>query len=270
MKKILFPALFFIFSSILFTNCKKDKGDPPTLPPAESMTIDFSNFSSAGKSLELLPDQKGTLSSNWEFAATVALIWKGIITTRLALPITVFKVAVEQTPVFVSGKTWQWSYNATYLNVTYKAKLTGLIETNDVQWKMYVSQDGTNGFTDFLWIEGTSKIDGTGGQWTIYENPQSTVAFLQIDWAKTTNVVGNIKYTYLKPDSFKDSYIQYGLTSNDLNAFYTIHYYNGTKFSDVNVEWNTTTKIGHVKSVDYMPDGNWYCWDSNKVNVVCP
>ena len=48
-----------------------------------------------------------------------------------------------------------------------------------------------------------------------------------------------------------------------------IHYFNGVKFSDVNVEWNTTTSNGHVKSVDYLGDSNWYCWDSNKVNIEC-
>ena len=28
-------------------------------------------------------------------------------------------------------------------------------------------------------------------------------------------------------------------------------------------------KNGHVKSVDYLGDANWYCWDSNRVNTVC-
>jgi hypothetical protein len=271
MKKIFIPVILFVFSSLLMTDCKKDKGDPPPLPPVESMTIDFSNFASAsGKSLEFLPGQKGTSNSNWEFAATVAGIWKLILNTTLAIPVAAFEVAVDQNPVFVSGKTWQWSYTVTYQNVSYKVRLTGLIGASDIQWKLFVSQDGTSGFTEYLWIEGTSKTDGTGGTWTINQDPKNGGAFLQIDWAKTTNVVGNIKYTYLKTGSFKDSYIQYGLTSNTLNAFYTIHYFNGTKFSDVNVEWNTTTKNGHVKSVDYMGDDNWYCWDSNRVNIVCP
>jgi hypothetical protein len=271
MKKILIPVLIFVFSLILITDCKKDKGDPPPLPPVESLLIDFSNFSSTGKSLEVLPGQKGTSNSNWEFAATVAGFWKMILTTTLALPVAAFEVAINQSPVFVSGKTWQWSYTVTYQAVTYKARLTGLIGASDIQWKMYVSKDGTGAFSEFLWIEGTSKTDGTGGTWTINKDPQSGVAFLQIEWAKTTNVISNIKYTYLEPGSpYKDSYIQYGLTSNTLNAFYTIRYFNGTKFSDVLVEWNTTTKNGHVKSVDYMPDNNWYCWDSNRVNIVCP
>ncbi len=78
-----------------------------------------------------------------------------------------------------------------------------------------------------------------------------------------------IKYTYIKTDAYNTSYIEYGLTTNSLNAYYTIHYWNGTKFSDINVEWNTTTFNGRVKSPDYLLDTNWYCWDSNKLNIVC-
>ncbi len=269
MKKVFLVSFALLISAALLTHCKKDKGDPPVLPPAESMTIDFSNFSSTKKSLEVLQGTKGTENSNWEYAATVAGIWKLIINTTLAVPVTAFKTALNQTPVFLSGKTWQWSYDVTYLNVTYKARLTGLIRTSDVQWQMYITRTGTGGFDEFLWFEGTSQIDGSAGQWIINQDPQSSVAFLQIDWAKTSSVVGNIKYTYLKTDPFKTSYIEYGLTSGTLDAFYNIHYHNGVKFSDVNVEWNTTTKNGHVKSVDYLGDSNWYCWDSNRVNTVC-
>jgi hypothetical protein len=270
MKKFFTLLTLLIISTGFFAGCKKDKGQPPVLPPQESMVIDFSNFATTKKSVELLPGQKGTENSNWEYAAIVAGYWKLIINTTLAVPVTAFKAAMNQVPVFVSTKTWQWSYSITYLNVTYDAKLTGLIRSSDVQWKMYITREGTNGFTDFLWFEGTSKLDGTGGQWILYQDPTSPVSFLQIDWTKTDTSVGYIKYTYLKADSFLNSFIEYGLTTNDLNAYYNIHYYNGVKFSDVNVEWNTTTLNGHVKSVDYLGDSNWYCWDSNKVNTVCP
>jgi hypothetical protein len=270
MKK-LFPLAIVLFISIAMSvGCKKDKGDPPVLPPAESMTIDFSNFASAKKSLEVMPGTKGTENSNWEFAATVASLWKQIINLTLIVPVSAYKIAVNQTPVFVSGKTWQWSYDVTIASVVYKARLTGEIRASDVQWKMYITRTGTGGFDEFLWFEGTSKSDGSAGQWTLNQDPQAPVSFLQIDWAKTSSVVGNIKYTYLKNDAFKTSYIEYGLTSNALNAYYTVHYYNGVKFSDVNIEWNTTTKNGHVKSVDYLGDASWYCWDSNRVNTVCP
>jgi hypothetical protein len=270
MKKICLPALLLLLFAVFFTSCKKDKGDPPVLPPSESMTIDFSNFASSAKSLEISNDQKGTVNSNWTFAATTAGFWKLIINTTLAVPVASFIAVQNQVPSYISTKTWQWSYSVTYLNTVYKARLTGLIRSTDVQWKMYITQPGTGGFDEFLWFEGTSKIDGSSGQWILYQDPQASVSFLQIDWAKASSTVGNIKYTYIKTDSFKTSFIEYGLTSSLLNAFYNIHYWNGVKFSDVNIEWNTTTHDGHVKSIDYLADDKWYCWDSNKINIVCP
>jgi len=270
MKKIFSVVLILIISVTFFAGCKKDKGDPPKLPPQGSMSIDFSNFASTAKSLEILPGEKGTTNSNWQFAATVAGIWKLIINTTLAVPVAAFETALNQTPVYISTKNWQWSYSVTFLTVTYKARLTGLIRSSDIQWKMYVTREGTDGFSEFLWFEGTSKLDGTQGQWILYQSPLVNTALLQIDWTKTDTGIGTIKYTYLKSDSFINSTIEYGLTSNDLNAYYNIHYFNGTKYSDVNVEWNTTTHNGHVKSADYLGDSNWYCWDSNKINIVCP
>jgi hypothetical protein len=270
MKKTYFIVLIFILSAGFFTGCKKDKGDPPVLPPQESMTIDFSNFASAKKSLDILPSEKGTANYNWEYAATVAGIWKLIINTTLAVPVLAFKTATEKTPVYISTKNWQWSFDVTYLNATYKARLTGLIRSTDVQWKMYITKDGTDAFAEFLWFEGTSKVDGTGGQWILYQSALVPDALLQIDWTKTSTSVGYVKYSYVKNDYFSNSYIEYGLTTNDLNAYYTIHYNNNVKFSDVNVEWNTTTHNGRVKSPEYLENTNWYCWDSNKINVVCP
>ena len=270
MKKIFSLVMIFTILAGSFAGCKKDKGQPPVLPPAESMTIDFSNFTAARKSAELISEPKGTVNSNWEFAATVAGFWKLILNTTLAVPVIAFEVAVNQNPVFISGKTWQWSYNVTFQSDTYKARLTGEIRSSDVQWKMYITKEGTGGFTEFLWFEGTSSLDGSGGQWTLYESSLVPDALLQIDWTKTASAVGTIKYTYVKNTAFKTSYIEYGLTTSTLNAYYTIHYWNFIKFSDVNVEWNTTTHNGRVKSVDYLGDANWYCWDSNKVNVVCP
>jgi len=136
---------------------------------------------------------------------------------------------------------------------------------------MYITKEGTGGFTDFLWFEGTSKPDGTGGQWILYQSPQSQVALLQIDWAKTNTSISSVKYTYVKNyDDFKSSFIEYGLTSTALNAYYNIHYFNGVDFSDVNVEWDSTIHNGRVKCLDYLGDENWYCWDANRINILCP
>ena len=265
MKKLISLILIAVLSAGLFPGCKKDKGDPPVLPPLESMTIDFSNFLSLKKSADLLSVPKGTENSNWQFAATVAGFWNILISTTLAVPVASFKLAVDQDPVYIDKKTWQWSYNVSVASVQYKARLTGQIGASEVTWKMYVS--GT--FAEFVWFEGTSKLDGTGGQWILNQSNQSPVPLLQIDWTKTSSTIGSIKYTYVKNDSYKNSYIQYGLSTGTYDAFYTVHYFNDVKFSDVSIEWSTTNHSGRVKSVDYLSDENWYCWDSNKINVTC-
>src|SRR5450759_1141389 len=269
MKKILSLVLILILSTGFFTSCKKDKGAPPVLPPQESMTIDFTNFSSTKKSAEIISGQKGTSTDNWNYAATVAGVWKLIINTTLAVPVTAFKAALDKTPVFISTKTWQWSYNVTFLNIVYKARLTGLIRSSDVQWKMYITNEATDGFAEFLWFEGTSRLDGTGGQWILYESAQAPDALLQIDWTRSGTTMGTVKYTYMRTlddnhvaDPLKTSNIEYGKISGSYDAYYTIYYYNGLTFYDVNVKWNTTTYNGRIQSSDYLL-GDWYCWDGN-------
>lgn len=271
MKK--FAILIFIAVSLtVLSGCKKDKGDPPVLPPSESMTIDFSNFEDAKKGDVSISVPKGTLTSYWEFAAGAAMIWKTIVYTTLAVPVYSFKLAVNQNPVYIDDNTWQWGYSVSLLNVTYKARLTGQTRTTDVQWKMYLAMEGTGGFDEFVWFEGTSKPDGSEGQWILYESPQNKVPVLTINWSVLGNSIGMLKYTYTKAgNAFKESYIEYGLTSGTLNSYYTIHYYNTTflQFYDLNVEWNKTSHNGRVKCQGHFGDTEWYCWDGNYLNVSC-
>lgn len=268
MRKLLSVTLILILFSTFFGGCKKDKGNPPLLPPAESMKIDFSNFDTQKKSAKAFSDLKGTENSNWEFAAVAAGTWNVIIGTTLFVPVRAFQLAIDQTPGYVSDKNWQWSYNANVAGTVYKARLTGQIRTSDVEWKMYITKEGA--FTDFLWFEGTSKLDGTGGQWTLYESNASPTALIQIDWTKSGTSIGKITYTYVKDNSFKTSYIEYGLVANpvkNLDAYYKIHYFN-VKFIDVDIEWSRSEHKGRVKSIDYLGDSEWHYWDANKVNSL--
>jgi len=273
MKKSLSLLIITSLVLTLFTGCKKDKGDPPLLPPAESMTIDFSNFESGAKSDFPIFESKGTQNSNWEFSAAAAILWKTIISTTLAVPVYSFKATVSKQPVYLDDNTWQWSAEATVLSATYKARLTGQITSANVVWKMYITKEGTGGYTDFLWFDGTSKPDGTEGQWILYESPQNSVEILKIDWSVSGNEIGMVKYSFTKAgNSFAGSYIEYGLTANELNAYYIIHYYSSAfeTFFDLNVEWSTTLHNGRVKCEEYFGTTDWYCWDGNYLNVTCP
>lgn len=276
MKKIFTLLLLTIFLGT-FPGCKKDKGNPPVLPPEESMTIDFSNFVSGTKSADFL-FEKGVENSNWEFSVLVAGYWKSLIVTTLAVPVAAFKLALDQTPAYLSDKTWQWSFNVSALSSTYKARLTGQIRTTDVLWKMYISKEGTGAFAEFVWFEGTSKLDETSGQWTLYHSNVHPDPVLTIEWEKTGTSVGTVKYTYVRTlndagtsDPFKTSSIEYGKMTGSYNAYYLIHYYNGSGFSDVDVKWSTSGKNGTVKCLVFFGDSNYHCWDGNYVNLAtCP
>jgi len=274
MKK-LFSALFILVFVPVFQSCEK-KGNPPVIPPLETMVIDFTNFITGSKSYQQLDLPKSSLSVpnlNWSIAATVAGVWNTLLAVNLAVPVAAFKEALTKKPSYLDNKKWQWKYSVDVLSATYTARLTGQISSTGVKWEMYISREGTGGFAEFLWFEGTSAPDGKSGQWILYQSREEQVPVLQIDWQIKDNEVASVKYTYIKTGSpMKDSYIEYGLTTGDLNAFYNVHYYESTsmmKFIDVEIKWSTSGRHGRIKAPDYFGDNLWHCWDSNYNDTVC-
>jgi hypothetical protein len=277
MKKILILILSAILMAGLLTSCKKKKGDPPVLPDEESMIIDFSNFE-IGKSADFLALEKGVENSNWEFAATVAGYWKAILTGTLIVPVSAFKLAVDQSPEWIEENTWEWNYSASVLSVTYNARLVGQIRASDVKWTMYISRTGTGEYPEFVWFEGTSDLSGNSGQWILNHSYTYQESLLQIDWTKTGDSMGTVKYEYVRSlndnretDTFNGSYIEYGVTSSTLDGYYSIHYYSSTyqTFWDVDVEWSTVNYNGRVMCSPWFGDSDWHCWNSQLVNITC-
>ena len=270
-------VIIILLLGILISACRKDKGDPPVLPPSGSFVIDFSNFE-PGKNSDNILLSKGIENSNWEFSAVVAGYFRSLITTTLAVPVTAFQRAASQSPAYLDDKTWQWKYNVSFLSTTYQARLTGQTRTTDVLWKMYISAEGSSGFDEFLWFEGTSQIDGSSGKWSLNHSNQYQELLLKIEWTEEigeTNYL-KVKYTYERTlnddrddDPFNSSYIEYGRSSGVYDSYYNIYYYNGLKFSNMSVEWNSVTRNGRVKCSDFFGDDLWHCWDGNYVNITC-
>jgi hypothetical protein len=281
MKKLSIHLLIIAFIAMLFVGCKKTD-NTLSLPPANSMTIDFSNFTTPNKSAFIGFENKGSAAvtnANWFLAATTAGFWNLLLTVNLIVPVTSFKAAIDTKPALIGDKKWEWKYTANVVGATYNARLTGEIRSSDVKWEMYISKDGAGAFTEFLWFDGTSALDGKSGQWILYHSKLFQEPLLQIDWTVSGKDIGSIKYTYIRDlkdnrtkDWFKTSYIEYGLKSQTLNAFYNIHFNNSTTasdFKDVYIEWNTTAHNGHIKAAHYYQDTNWHCWDGNGVDVTC-
>jgi hypothetical protein len=270
MKKLYSLLIVLSLFTISFTSCKKDKGDPPLLPPYESMIIDFSSFSSQAKSGVLVSGMKGVNNSSWEYASKVARGWESLINSTIGVPIASMKVTSAYDPGYLSEKTWQWSYNFTASGQPYKAKFVGEIRSEDILWKMYITKDESGAYTDFEWFEGTSLPDGSSGEWIVKDSYSSQAELFKITWTASASEVNTVKYEYIKSGSLNGSTIKYGLTSGAINSYYEVHYFESAlaKFSDVDIKWSSTTKNGSVKSADYLL-GLTYCWDSNKINVNC-
>lgn len=224
MKTKLLAMLSFIFFFVLITGCEKDDETAPVIPPLETMVIDFSEFT----------DSKSDINSksynNYGYSAITVGVWNLILSVTLVTPVTVFQHSFTKTPTYLGDRKWEWTYNITELAANYAVRLTGEIRTNDVKWEMYVTKTGVGAFSEFKWFEGTSNLDDNGGQWILYHSPQFQDPLLQIDWEKQNTEIGNIKYTYVRelndnnqPDTFKDSYLEYGLQTGSYNAYFTVH-----------------------------------------------
>jgi hypothetical protein len=276
MKKVYSLAIAIILISGLFWGCQK-KGNPPTLPPAESMAINFSEFVTSMKSGLISNDTKAVENTNWTVAATVAGFWNALLVVNLAVPVAAFEKAINNKPTYLDNKTWQWKYSVNVVAATYTARLTGQVRSGDIKWQMFISKDGVGGYAEFLWFEGTTASDGTNGIWTINASQTDQNPFLQIDWFKSNSAIDSVKYTYIKTgEAFNGSYIKYGLNSNLFksfyNAFYNVYLWEPIKlkFTSVNIEWSTSSFIGRIQASDYFQDNNWYCWDANGNDGTCP
>lgn len=269
MKKILAVA----FISLLFFSCGKDNTPTPApkLPPVETMIIDFGKLADATKSAEFS-------KTNWVFSATTVGSWSLIIGTTFVVPVAAFRKAIKTEPKRIDNLTWQWDFSVEGFTSQYSARLVGKLQSTSVMWEMYISKKGISPFDEFLWFEGTSNIDGAGGQWILYHSAAFPEKTIQIDWKKEAEKVGEIKYTYVRQkndqgqkDNFNGSTLVYGLQKSEFDIFINVHAYSSEKmnFIDTAIEWNSTNYTGHVKAAHFFNDSNWHCWDSQGNDIIC-
>jgi hypothetical protein len=191
-------------------------------------------------------------------------VWNTVLTVYLAVPVVSYIEAFNHEPVRVDNNTWKWSYTVQVNSVNYTAELYADVMDADVNWEMYISQEG--GFSNFLWYKGTCDILRTHGNWTLYFGPVKNSEFLDIewnnDWEKST---GDIRYTnVLSSSEGIGDYIYAGITTDTpYNSFYDI--YDSSTDNLVEINYNTVSKEGSIKY-----DGIWHCWNSNLEDIACP
>jgi len=269
-------TLLLAFISIIGCKEIENTDQSVSLPPYESMVIDFGGLTDGTKSATI--NNTETTYVNWTYSAVSVGFWNVIIGTTFAVPVAAFKTAFSHSPQKIGDNQWQWSYNVDGFTSQYTARLVGTLEASQIQWEMYITKTGINGFDEFLWFEGTSNLDGESGQWILYHSPTYPEEVIQIDWEKTGEEVGSVKYTYIReldddrqPNDFKNSYLIYGLQDASFDAYVTIHIYSAAAadFVDSQIEWSRSDYSGHVMSATFFGDTDWHCWDSTGADSIC-
>lgn len=247
--------------STLIFSCNKDENEPvPFVPPVTTMSVDFSFLTSkkAGQ-IEL---------TNWQYSTISLAVWNAILNESCAVPIVSFEKTIEQKAVALNSKQWEWINKFNTDSVTIRSRLTGKMTGDTIEWKLFISTIKQNITSpEYLWIEGKSAYNQTGGWWMIYEKPSSPNPFVRINWYQQNGETIN-RFIFVKPGDEKfGQYLEYGTKINSFfDAFYNIKIHNE---NTIHIELNKHSKAGRIKSEFLFNDTNWHCWDSSYNNTNC-
>lgn len=261
---------FLLSFTILLGACsdKDDNVDPgtqPTMPPSSSMAPDFEEFEggeggSGGRTMVV---------RNWVYAATSVGVYTGILYGSLVVPVTAFKLAIEQEASFdAETRLWVWEYDISLAQKgDYSVRLTAGVDGSEVTWTGYISKAG--GFSDFVWFTGESDLTANSGSWTLYEGPDKPNAWLSSEWSKSeVEGIANVEFTVEKEGNSFGSTIAYSVdASADLNRNVTIVDTNSE--NTIDVLWNSEEGFGKIKSEVFFKDNLYHCWDSTLNDVDC-
>jgi len=170
-KMIIYVTGILIFFTVSILSCEKDKkSSPPELPPLSSLAIQVGDFSAA---------KKATGSYNNFLTAAVATgYWNTVLTAYLAVPVASYAEAFNHPAQRLDNNTYEWTYQVVVQDTTYIANLFAFIDNDEISMEMHISKEG--GFQDFVWYTGTFNLQRTEGEWTIQDNPESNISWLNI------------------------------------------------------------------------------------------
>jgi len=259
---IIYIITAVLFISISAVSCKEKEKTAPQIPPESAFVLNVSDFEDA-------PDSKESYA-NFSYSVVSVGVWHTLLSVGMAVPVAAYAEAVTNNdPVYQSDETWLWSYDFPLGEAAYSASLYGTVANDSVDWKMYITKEGT--YKDFLWYKGKSALDRSGGYWILYESPVNDVELLEIIWERKPDAKGNIKYTNIKQGGAENgAYIFYGNdeTEGDFSHYYDI--YNKGKAQLTEIEWDNATMAGRVRDTVHYGDENWHCWDASLQDVDCP
>lgn len=269
MKKQIISGFAVVLTATLMfslTSCDKEPVDQrPTLPPVESMMMDFSDFD------EEPAGSKGSASTYQNFTKAYLTVgfWNLSVGLVSAIPVAAYGHALQQEAEFMGDNSWEWSYDFTLNGVSYAAILTAnRISNEEFTVDMSIAYSAFPG-QSVKWFDGVVRYDHTQADWTFYKD--GNIPVLEIAWNKNFETeAADLTYTYTEPDQNEtESYVMWEyIPGADLDAAYTVSMSAGM----TNIQWNTLTIKGQIKEPASFGDDAWHCWDAKAngfVDIEC-
>jgi hypothetical protein len=264
MKRISYILLIAVlFASLGIIGCGDDSStgpDPeeaPSIPEITAAQPDFSYFENASKAgNEMLTGDAFGSAQNTANSAEFLFSFGQLGTTY-------FNMAENEEPEFEDGE-WVWSYSASFESQTLEFKLTASVNesANEVDWAYFISSTGgEQEFEEYRFMEGTTSLDGSSGNWQINDYPEESTtpeAVMSYEWDINDDDELTATFTFHNEDDISTiSYVEDGSTHT-----LTI---NGSN-SDLELYWDTQADHGYWWDKD---SGDQLCWDASKEDIAC-
>ena len=268
--------LLLVMSLLLLIPGCDDVSGAPTIPPTETFLIPFEAFTDNSASLSTHPGAQHPGSraltasqSNWNHAALKVGFWNLVVVVGLAVPVAAFQASFQNIPLQQEDGSWVWSYAVRIDGTVHSAKLHGQFITEGVRWEMRISKEGE--YEDFLWYYGESDLPATDGFWVLKQSPAVPEDLLRIDWSRNISAeTHTIRYTNIVPDGPENGGYIDARHTDDTPYDRIWDIYNKGQDNHTYIEWSSATGEGRIKDMKHFGDEEWHCWDSDRLNVVCP
>lgn len=236
-----------------------EQGEPPELPPVESLTFDMAFFDGGGAPQAMARQAQPGL--NWAAAALGVAAANLSVVVHLAVPVATWHAARLETPVLEDGR-WHWRFDVAQGGQTYGGDLAGYGDGSDVVFEMRVSSSVLQ-LDDFLWYTGRAAIGGTGGEWVFHDPDDGGAVAGRIDWTHPDDDVWTLAFTAVTGDHAGDALV-YAVDGSSRTVTFT----DASEAETAEVGWDEETREGYVIAPGYN-GGVKSCWDGTLANAPC-
>ena len=259
----------------------------PALPSLSTMTMDVSFFGiedlDAAAAKER--DTDAMLASagnktNWINAVVRVIYIQLTLYDALEEPVGAFAYAIHSVPQEVEEGVYLWPYIFVDDGIEYSVFLYGQIEEDHVKWRMEVSSNNPELMLDhFVWFDGESKLDDSGGFWQFYAPVLGGAVNASSGMSGQTPGVPVFRIDY-ENISYYESRLTIlnnevgGEDEGDMIVFHetrtvnTIDFHDADLMEDSNITWFADNS-GSITVPDYN-NGETACWDTNLNDTTCP